>query len=454
MRIPFARTDLANGLRILVVEHHGLPTVAINLTLRSGSAANPPDCAGLADLTADLLVSGTLTRNADGIAELVDSLGATMIATTGWDSTSLSAAGLVVDTATLLGLIAEIVAAPAFPEDELEQLRLRRLTELKVRRDSPSAVASDTFAEVLYPGHPFGLSPDGTIASVETVRRSDLTAFHAAHYLPGNAVLVIVGDVDPDAVVRSAEGAFGAWRPAPVAETSIPNPVPPRGMRAVIVDRPDLTQTQIRIGHLGVARAAPDWFPLTVANYILGGGGFSSRLLDRIRVQKGYTYGLSSVFSARRAGGPFTISTFTPNATVPEVVGEVLAVTREFRREGADRVELDAARNFFVCGYPRSFETPSGIATALTEVELYGLGEDYIETWQNRLGAVSSEQVIETAARRFDPENIVLALVGRAEEVAGRLRDTLEAEAAEGSTPPRVEIRPHDEQNQSAAGGL
>jgi zinc protease len=198
------------------------------------------------------------------------------------------------------------------------------------------------------------------------------------------------------------------------------------------VDRPDLTQTQIRIGHEGIARSAPDWVAVTVMNYILGGGGFSSRLMDRIRVQRGYTYGISSQFAPRRSPGPFTISTFTPHAQAADAVAEIFDVVEELRASGPTDEEMDAARTFHVAGFPRHFETPSGVAAALLEAEVYGLGERELETRQDRFAAVTREEVAKAAAARLNPATPCLVLYTRAEDVAGPLRDVLSRRASSG----------------------
>ena len=443
VRRPAAASSiLPNGLHVLAVRHATLPTVAIQLLIRSGSASNPPGRAGLADLTACLLPFGTTARSGEALAERVDALGASLLPSAGWDSTSLIAAGLAADTAELLAILSEMAGTPAFPDTEWQQLRARRLQNLRVRLDSPSAVASDLFAATLYPDHPYGVPPDGTPESVAATRRDEIAAFHAREFVAGNATVVVVGAVEPQAVLGFCASAFASWSPVPPHPPVSSPAASPDGMRVVILDQPELTQAQIRLGHPGIPRAVEDWFPLTVANYTLGGGGFSSRLMDRIRVRKGYTYGVSSAFAARRDGGPFTIGTFTPNETVPEVVGEALDVLRELLADGVTDAELAAAKSYHVASYPRAFETPGGIASALTDVELYGLGEDYIETWQDRMDAVTAGQVLESARRRFDPDNMVVAVVGRADEMAGRLgarleertgRVTLEVRAAQAA---------------------
>jgi zinc protease len=418
---PVHRTTLPNGLSVLIVEHHELPTVAMNLSIRSGSGTNPLDHAGLAGMVADMLLLGTSTRSADEIAEQVDAIGALLVAEAGWDSSSLSASGLSADLGTLLELLADLASKPTFPDAELDLLKQRLVNELKTKLDNPSWVANDAYSALLFPSHPYGLPPDGTIHSVRTTSRDDLVRFHAAHYSPANALLVIVGDVSPEETRQAVAKSFGRWKKGAKRSSPVARASPPKGLRIALVDRPDLTQSQIRIGHLGVARSTPDWFPLQVANYILGGGGFSSRLLDRIRVQKGYTYGLRSVFSARFSTGPFTISTFTPHATVPEVIQETLDVIREFQQKGPEEKELADAKNFYVSGYPQSFETPARIASALIEVELYGLGEGYIESYQDRIAAVTAKDVRRVAKTYFDTKNLIILAVTKADAVRERL---------------------------------
>jgi len=418
---PLQKADLPNGLRVIVVESHDLPTVAINLTIKSGSGANPPERPDLAGMTAEMVLLGSPSRSAEQIAEEVDSLGATLTSISTWDCSSLTSTALSSDTGRMLDFLSDLAQNASFPRKELDLLKQRRLNELKTKLDNPSIVANERFAEVLFPEHPYGHPPDGTAASVPATTREDLTAFHASHYTAGNAILIIVGDVPPAKIIDRVRIAFEKWQKGKPSLAGPEAPVSPRETRIVLVDRSDLTQTQIRMGHLGIARNNPDWFPLQVANYILGGGGFSSRLLDRIRVQKGYTYGLNSSFSARMLPGPFVISTFTPHETVPEVIEESILVEREFQERGPEPRELEEAKNFFVSGYPRSFETPAGIASALLEVELYGLGDRHIETYQNRMAAVTADQVRRVARQYFDTKRLAIVCVTKADEVRERL---------------------------------
>lgn len=414
---PVHRSELPNGLTVIIVEKHALPTVALSLTFRSGSADNPRDRAGLADLAGELALLGTGSRDADTIAEQVDSLGATLASTTDWDSASIAATSLAEDLGTMLGIVADVSRNPVFPDGELAQLKQRRLNELKAKLDNPSALASDAYASLLFPGSPYGFPEEGTTTSVGAVTRADLVAYHASHWVPNNAILVIVGDVNPGTAADLVGKAFGTWEKKPLSSVAPPAVKGPEGVRIVLMDKPDVTQTQVRIGHLGVARDNPDWFPLQVANYILGGGGFSSRLMDRIRVQKGYTYGLRSGFDARIGQGPFTISSFTPQKTVAPLLSECLEVIGTFVEEGPGEQELADARNFFVSGYPRSFETPAGIARALLEVEIYGLGEKYIETYQDRYAAVTAEDVKRVSKKYFDTRNLLVVAVTNPAEV-------------------------------------
>src|SRR5438552_4707402 len=277
---PVSRRVLRNGLVAIVAERHSVPTVAVTIMIRAGAAQDPPGRAGAADVLADLLTLGTKTRNASKIADEVDALGATLSASSAYDSTTVSLTGLSADAARILDLAADLVRNPAFPPSELAELKTRRAGALKRQIDSPQTLADRAFQKSLFGSHPYAQPADGTLKSLDALTETDLKSLYDAWYVPNAAVVAVAGDVRPDAVMPEIERLFGSWtkKPLPAAAASPADPAPPDGARVLVIDKPDLTQGQIRIGRLGVRRSTPDWYELQVANYILGGGGFSSRL--------------------------------------------------------------------------------------------------------------------------------------------------------------------------------
>ncbi len=418
---PIRKAALPSGLQAMLIDMPSLPTVVATVAIRAGSAMNPLDRPGLAGLVAELTTLGTAAESADRLAERIDGLGASLTASAAWDFSTLSLAGLTADLGEILELVAAMSTRPAFPDSEVETLRLRSLADIAARREEPAAIANEAFAALLYPGHPYGVHPDGDEASTRAVTRDEIRRFHAAHWTPGNALILVAGRFDQQVALRMIEDLFGGWsaaKAAPAARSPLP-PAPADRLR--IIQRPEFSQTQIRLGHEGIPRSAPDWTAIQVMNYVLGGGGFASRLMDRIRVQRGYTYGITSQFAARRDGGPFVVSTYTPHAQARDAVREILEVVGSYADEGPTDEELESAKQFHVAGYGRAFETPAGVASALLEVEIYGLGEDYIEKRQDAYAAVRRADVMAAAGERLHPDRFCLAAVTDTQALGGEL---------------------------------
>jgi predicted Zn-dependent peptidase len=301
--------ELANGLRVLLLEAHDVPLVQINLVVHSGSADDPAGQFGLASFTAAMLDEGAGTRSALELADAAEFLGADLATSSTFDA---SAVRLNVPTRQLtqaLPIMADVALRPTFPAPELERLRQERLTALIQARDDAAAVAPPAFARAVYgAAHRFGTSAIGTTATLEAVTAEQLRAFHAASYRPDNATLLVVGDVTPAAVLPLLEGAFGSWQAAEsVARRPLPAAPQVAAREVTIVDMPGAEQSQIRIGAVGVARSTPDYFALQVLNTVLG-GSFTSRLNQNLREEHGYTSGARSQFDMRRSPGPFTAS--------------------------------------------------------------------------------------------------------------------------------------------------
>ena len=318
--LPPIFSAVRNGMKIYVVPRAGLPLVSLHLIFPYGAETDPPGKAGLTDLAAEMLTLGTRRRSAAQIASEVDGLGASLSAHAGWDATALHLQGLKEDLDRLLELLREMVAEPSFPEEEFAQLQQRRVATLVQQKDESQIVAGERFEEILFRGTPYDHPVYGTLKTVPLISRDEVQDFYRRRSLPEGSFWVLVGDVDPEDCFRRLEANFSILTPGPIQASPF-NPAPPHGIRTFLIDRPDLTQSQIRLGHLGIPPAHPDLCPFEVMNYILGGGGFSSRLMQRIRVELGLTYGIRSSLDLRRQAGPFAVATFTPTATTFELRG-------------------------------------------------------------------------------------------------------------------------------------
>jgi zinc protease len=386
---PYQRTTLKNGLTVFVMPSSRLPLVDFRFVVRAGSVNDPAGKEGLAHLVAELLTQGAGPRNAQRFAEDIAFVGGTLGASAGAEQTVISCEVLKKDFATGLEMLHDCVVAPTFPAEELQRKKDEALGEIASDRDDPSTVADRELLPFLMGRSPLAHTPIGREAAVKTLTREDVAAFHRAHFSPENAMLALVGDVDPKEALKALEEAFKEWKPP---DTKHPIPYEPLartgGRKVMIVSKPEVTQTQIRMACPGVARNHPDFFPITVANTILG-GGFTSRLVNEVRVVQGLTYGIGSGFRMYRNAGTFGISTFTRNATLRKCIDATLAVVKQLLDQGPSEEELAKAKRYLTGQFPLELQAPDALAAQLLDVEFYGLDPRFVEKFDENVNAVT-----------------------------------------------------------------
>jgi zinc protease len=416
------RGELPNGLRILVLRDDRLPRVALGVTLRRGAASEDPAQAGLALFTAELMERGAGERDALGLAEAVDRLGASLAVSSGWDSTTVGLTGLSRDLDALLAILADVVLRPRLDPREAKRAREEILASLEQAKDDPETLALWGFARALYAGHRYGLPREGVRETVERLDAPRAREFHRRIFVPNDAILWAAGDLELEPFLARAGELFGAWERGPVADAGPPPPEPaPAARRVVVVDRPDLEQARIVLGHEGIARTDPERVAVALMNDVLGGGGFSSRLMERLRAEAGLTYAVGSGFSLRRQRGPFTVSTFTRVGEARRILDQALAVIGRFRHDPPDETELRDARALAVGEFSLGLETSDAVIAALVDLDVYGLPEDSLDTYRSRVRATTPEQVAELARRLLHPERAGIVLVGPAETLRPQL---------------------------------
>jgi zinc protease len=412
---PIKKTMLDNGLKVIVIEQHELPVVAFRLILKSGSACDPAGKAGLADLTAGLLRKGTKTRTATQVAEEIDFVGGSLNAGADQDATFASCRVLSKYFDTGLGLLSDIMLNPTFSQDEIDRLQKQTLASIQQQKDDPGSVAGEKFREFVFGENPYGLPTEGTEESVPTLTRDDIVNFHKEYYVPSNAVLAVVGDVKNADVIKKVKAKFASWSGTPVTFPTLAEPPAIKGYQILLVDKPDLTQTYIELGHLGIDRKNPDIFAVRVMNYILGGGGFASRLMDEVRAKRGLTYGIYSNYDYLKWQGAFNITSFTRNDSTAAAITATIDQLKKIRSEGVTDKELADTKSFYTGYFPLQFETPEQIATQILTVELYDLGEEYLTNYTQRINAVTKEDVQRVAQKYIDPDNLKIVVVSKAE---------------------------------------
>lgn len=414
---PTTRQTLDNGLTVILMEYRKVPIVYFRLVARGGSAQDPAGVEGVASLTTALMREGTTTRSSTEISNTIDFIGGALSVDAGLEYCAANSEVLAKDVDTGLDLFSDVILRPSFPDEEIERQRKQSLAGLDAVKENPRSIASITFSKNVYGGHPYGHQSFGTRSSLEMLTKRDLLEFYRKVFVPDNSILVVVGDFKVAEMLTKIRTSFGSWAAAGKVDLTLAPPARLQGRSVVLVDKPDATQTQIRMGNTGVDIKHPDYIAITVANTIFG-GGFTSRLNDELRVKRSLTYGAGSGFAANLAGGTYSISTFTKNETVKEMVEAILAELKKFREKGATQEEWKKAQNYMAGNFARSLQTPEALASRMTDIELYGFPKDYLETYIKKIKAVSLSDVQRVAQKYFLVDDLLIVLVTPAQQTA------------------------------------
>jgi zinc protease len=402
---------LPNGLTVLLVEQHQWPVLSANLYVLRGSEANPATLPGLAAFTADMLDEGTTSRSALHLADDAAQIGTTLIASSSSDSSSIGIGALRRNADAALGLLADVAQHPAFAPSEIERLRSQRLTDLLQQRDDPRVLAARVFNRAVYgANHPYGYIELGTESAVKAIRREDIEKFWKAGYVPGNAALIVSGDITPADLRRLAEKHFGKWSGEAEA-VQLPSLQAASARSVIIVDKPGAPQTALRVGQTGVPYSNPDHAALEVMNMELG-GLFSSRINMNLRERHGYTYGAGSRFMFRRGPGPFFVTTSVRADVTAPAVREIFGEIERMRAGPVTEAELARARDAVARSLPGDFETSANAVGSIGEIYVYGLPLDYYAALPGRIGKVSLADVQRVAQQYLNPEGMTIVAVG------------------------------------------
>jgi zinc protease len=408
---------LRNGLTILLVEDHKLPTIAFTLWIRPGQLADPKELAGLASFAAAMLREGTERRTSSQIAAEVDSLGASLVASSafGTSYSSVSASGLVTNAPEILDLLSDVVLNPAFPEAEFGKFKQRAEANLESNLANPTFLGQQAFRRVLYGDTPMAITSP-TKESIEKVTRLDLKRFHDQHYRPGNAILGVTGDFKAEDMRALIEKSFGSWTGAGEPPLRIPSSHAPDVPKITLVDRPGSVQTYLIAGDRAIRRMDPDYYKLEVMNEILGGGP-QARLFVDLREEHGYTYGAYSQFNAELYPGDWSA-----NASVrtPVTDGSMTQFLYEFKRintEAVPKSELDDAQHSIVAALAFSLEQPTQLLNDWLTVEHFGLPIDYWDNYPGRIVAVNAADVGAAAKKYVSLDHLEWTAVGDANEI-------------------------------------
>ncbi len=406
------REKLPNDLVWLFSPQSELPLVTIQLLIKAGTLVEPRGKEGLANLAASLLLSGTKTRSATQIAGMLDFMGAKLSAAGGEDFAAISLLVLKKDLPQALELLQDVLLNPQFAPEEMKRKVAQYQAALESEKDEPMVVASRAFASKLFGPFPYGHPVLGTPGGLAAVTRHDLVEFHRRFYRPNNAVLSLVGDLTRDEARQWVTKTFGAWAAAPIPRPELPAIPPLKERETVVIDK-DISQANLILGNLGITRHNPDFYAFQVMNYILGGGGFASRLLDDIRVNRGLAYSVSSSFSPGLEPGAFTVSLETKNASAGEAVTQVVEQIRLIMTKPVTEQELSDAKSYLIGSFPRKMDSMSKRAWLLGYVEVYGLGLDYPWRYPELIQHLTPADIQQVAQKYLPPEKYLLVVVGK-----------------------------------------
>ena len=416
---PYQFRTLANGLQVIAVSHHEQPAVSLRLIIRVGGSHDPAEKPGVAALAAALLDQGTVTRNAETIATTIDSVGGAIGAGSGSDLTFINAVVMKDSFDLALDLVSDIARSPAFAAEEIERQKQQMLSGLKVSYEDPDYIAAVVFDRLVYGFHPYGRPDSGTAESIASITRDDLVTFHKTWFGANNAILAIVGDITHEEAFAGAERAFGQWQRAqstPPKTTEPPSPT----RRVVVVDRPGAVQTEVRIGNIALPRKHPDYLALDLAMKILGGEG-GNRLHRVLRSERGLTYGASADVNALKEAGDLVADTDTRSESTAEVLRLIVDEMWKLQRQRVSGRELADAQAYLTGSFPLTIETPSAIALQILNAVFYGLDLAELQTYRERVNAVTPEDIQRVAQQYLHPDRLSIVLVGDASVFARHL---------------------------------
>ncbi len=408
---PLAHREvLANGIVLLVAERPAVPIVVARVFTRAGAVLDPPDRAGLANLVGSLLTRGTAKRTGSELDSAIEFVGGSLEAGAGRDGLTASMAVLKRDLPLGLDLLAEVVLSPTFPEPELKRKVARIQAGIQRSEQDPGTVAVRALTRLVFPSHPYGTPVEGTVESVGRLTRADVVRFYGEHARPDTTIIAVVGAVTVDEARREVLARFGQWpRPAGLARV-VPEASAGPAPRSETIKR-DLTQATIMLGRQAIRQSDPDYFPLAVASYVLGGGS-ASRLYGRVRDEGGLVYSVYSYVSPSKYGSSFVVGAQTRTAEVPRVIDAIREELARMIREPVSDRELTLARSYLVGSFPLRLDTSSKVADFIVAVEEQGLGLDYGERYREGIARVTTADVRRVAAKFFDPDTFNRVVVG------------------------------------------
>jgi zinc protease len=403
---------LPNGLEVVVASAPKLPVVTVLALVDAGAAADPNGQEGVAQLTAQALAEGTERSDGTQLADKFERLGTALDSSADWDSTEVKITVTSDRLPEAIGLLAEVLQTPTFPEREIERLKQERLAELLQQRAEPRGLADDMFDRFAYAADSRYAKPDGGLEStVAALSQDNVAQVYRARYTPSATTLIVVGDITVERARQLVGDAFGSWSGPAVAPPSLVDRPASRTRTVHVVGKADAPQSEIRVGHVGVPRLHPEYFSIVVMNAILG-GLFSSRINLNLREAHAYTYGAFSSFDWRRGAGPFAVSTAVRSDVTDAAVREIMVEIDRMRSAEVSEAELSLATSYLDGVFPIRFETTTAIANALSSLVSFRLPNDYFDRYRENIRNVTADRVLDAARAHVRPAELQIVIVG------------------------------------------
>jgi predicted Zn-dependent peptidase len=417
----FERRTLDNGLSLIVAPVRKLPLATVVVLIDGGSVCDPAGREGTAQLVAKLLLEGTARLDGAELTEQFESLGASIDAQADWDAAAVTMTALADQLPAAFELLGEVIRTPAFRVREVERLKAERIAELMQLRAEPRGLADELFASFLYdPESRYARAEGGDDKTVDAIEREHILAFHESRYLPGAVTVIVAGDIDVERAEELTRRAFGDWSGGTPERVTADDLPARRGRGVHLIARADAPQSELRIGHVGIPRKHPDFFPTNVMNAVLG-GLFNSRINLNLREAHGYTYGAFSAFEWRRQAGPFGVHTAVKSDVTDAAAREILNEIDRIRASAVAADELSLATSYLDGVFPIRFESTASIAAALAVLVIHALPQDYYDRYRENVRALTTDQILEAAQRHLHPDALQMVVVGDPDAVRGPL---------------------------------
>ncbi len=416
----FELKNLDNGLKYVIIQNKKLPLVQVRVIFNGGASLDPQNYQGLTYLTGQMLLKGTTKRTAQQIAEEFEFLGSTINISTNYDYTLVSTEFLKYNFQDGMNILAEILTSPAFDAKEIDKEKDKLISELKSSLENPTFVANQFFNRLLFEGHPYSQSIQGTLKQIDDISARQIRNHYKTYFVPNETTIILYGDVDPQETELIVNNLFSNWQKGKEIKLNN-NPIERiSDLKLILIDKPGLTQAQIRVGNIGIKQNNPDEIPISIVNTILG-DGFTSRLVEEIRVKRSLTYGARSSFQSYRQSGKFLISTFTKNETVGEVIQIILDELKKLKSAGVSDWEITKAKNYIIGELSRNLQSPEKFVDYLTQIIFYQKEKELLKKYADKIKDTSKEKIQKAIKEYFPGKDVLIVVVGDPKEIKSQL---------------------------------